>query len=152
MPIPTTFTVGAKVTAASAAARYTANASGAGTQWATKYLMPKVNPFTAAADAADTCVANFNAAGATSIRAGLARVNQQAVASLVSSQGPALYNAGIVNKGSSKYASSASGLIPALQQAAANLSPRGSFAQNLARATAMATAAKAMKGMYKAGS
>jgi len=152
MAIPTTFQVGAKVTAASASARYTANASGAGTQWATKYLMPKVDPFQAAADAADTCVTNFNAVGAAGIRAGLGRVNKAAVATLVSTQGPALYNAGIVNKGSAKYASAAAGLIPALQQAAANLPPRGTFQQNLARATAMATAAKNMKGQYKAGS
>src|SRR5271154_3751136 len=103
MAIPTTFQVGAKVTAASASARYAANASGAGTQWATKYLMPKVDPFTAASDAADTTVANFNAAGAAGIRAGLARVNRNAVAALVSTQGPALYNAGITNKGVPKY-------------------------------------------------
>ena len=149
MPIPTTFQVGAKVTGASAAARYATNAAGAGTQWATKYLMPKANPFTAASDAADTCVTNFNAVGAAGIRAGLARVNQAQVAQLVSTQGPALYNSGITNKGVPKYTAVANNLIPALQQAAANLPPRGTFQQNLARANAMATAAKNMKGLYK---
>lgn len=149
MAIPTTFQVGAKVTGASAAARYATNAGGAGTQWATKYLMPKVNPFDAAAAAADICVTNFNAVGAAGIRAGLGRVNQNLVAQLVSTQGPQLYNAGITNKGVPKYTAVAPGLIQALQQAAANLPARGSFQQNLARATAMATAAKAMKGQFK---
>ena len=148
--IPTSFQIGAKVTANTAAANYTTGASGKGAKWATNYLQSKVNPFTAASDAADTCVANFNTAGATAIRAGLARVNQQQVATLVSTQGPTLYSAGITNKGTPKYKVAAQGLIPALQNAAANLPPRGTLAQNIARSAAMIQAAKAMKGLYKA--
>jgi len=147
--LPTSFQIGAKVTAASAAAKYTSRASAAGQYWAQGYLTSKVNPFDAASAAADTCVANFNAAGATAIRAGLARVNQANVAKLVSTQGPTLYNQGIANKGSVNYASSAQGLIPALQQAAANLPARGSEAQNEQRAIAMMRAAKALKGQYR---
>jgi hypothetical protein len=150
MAIPTTFQIGAKVSPASAAARYSQNASAAGTQWATKYLMSKVNPFQAASDAAPRTVANFVAAGATAIQQGLSRVDQNAVATLVSTQGPTLYNQGIANKGTPKYAKAAQGLIPALQQAAANLPPRGDINQNLARANAMAIAAHAMRGLYRA--
>jgi hypothetical protein len=147
--IPTSFQIGAKVTPQAAAANYTSGASGKGAKWATNYLQSKVNPFTAASDAAPTCVANFNAAGAAAIQAGLARVNQAAVAKLVSTQGPTLYTQGITNKGTPKYAIAAQGLIPALQNAAANLPPRGSLQQNIARSAAMITAAKAMKGLYK---
>jgi hypothetical protein len=150
MAIPTSFQIGAKVTPDSAAARYATNASAAGTQWATKYLMSKVNPFDAANAAADRCVQNFVAAGAAAIRAGLGRVNQQAVATLVSTQGATLYNQGITNKGVPKYKIAAAGLIPALQQAAANLPPRGDINANLARANAMAIAAHNMRGQYRA--
>jgi hypothetical protein len=147
--LPTSFQIGSKVTAASAAAKYTQRASAAGQYWAAGYLTSKVDPFAAASDAADTCVANFNAAGASAIRAGLARVNKANVAKLVSTVGPTLYNQGIQNKGSVNYASSASGLIPALQQAAANLPPRGNEQQNEQRAVAMMRAAKALRGQFR---
>jgi len=147
--IPTTFQIGAKVTAASAAAKYTSRASNAGQYWATGFLTSKKDPFEAASAAADTCVANFVAAGAASIRAGLARVNKPNVAKLVSTVGPTLYNQGIANKGSVNYASSAAGLIPALQQAAANLPPRGSESQNEQRAISMMRAAKALRGQFR---
>lgn len=150
MPIPTSFQIGAKVTADSAAARYAANAAAAGTQWATKYLMSKVDPFDAANAAADRCVANFVAAGAPAIRAGLGRVNKAAVATLVSTQGPTLYNQGISNKGTPKYKLAAAGLIPALQQIAANLPPRGDLEANIARAAAMARGARQIRGQFRA--
>jgi hypothetical protein len=150
--IPTAFQIGAAVTPAQAAANYKAKASSAGTWWATKYLMAKTDPFNAAAAAADTWLANINNAGTAGFKAGLARVNRAAVANLVSTQGASLYNAGITNKGATKYAAAAQGLIPALQQIAANLPPRGTLQQNLARATQQATQAAALRSKFRAGS
>lgn len=150
--IPTTFQIGAKKTAAQAAANYTSGAAGKGAKWATGYLMSKVNPFQAAAAAAQTWLNNINTAGTASFVAGLNAVNQARVATLVSTQGPTLYSQGITNKGSPNYATAAVGLIPAIQSAAANLPPRGSAAQNDARMAAMVAALRAMKGQFKARS
>ncbi|HEY2675463.1 MAG TPA: hypothetical protein VGI65_00740 [Steroidobacteraceae bacterium] len=148
--IPTSFQIGQKTTAAAAAAKYTARASGAGTYWATGYLTSKVNPFQAAAAAANYWLQRVNEAGTAMYTAGLNAVDQVAVARLVSTQGPTLYNQGITNKGSPNYAKSSTGLIPALQNAAAALPPRGTLQQNIARATAMMNAAAAMRGLYRA--
>lgn len=150
--IPTGFQIGAAVTPAQAAANYKAKASAAGTWWATKYLMAKTDPFNAAAAAADYWLAKINESGTAGFKAGLSRVNRTAVATLVSSQGPALYNAGITNKGATKYAAAATGLIPALQNIAANLPPRGNLDQNIARSAAMQRGAAALRGRYRAGS
>jgi len=150
--IPSGFQIGQAVTPAQAAANYKAKASAAGSWWATKYLMAKTDPFNAAAAAADTWLANINNAGTAGFKAGLSRVNRTAVAQLVSTQGPSLYNAGITNKGATKYASAAAGLIPALQNIAANLPPRGNLDQNIARAAAQARGAAALRGKYRAGS
>jgi len=147
--IPTQFQIGAAVTPAMAAANYLKNASGAGTWWATKYLMSKVDPFAAASAAAQTWLDKINQAGVAGFQAGLARVNKANVAKLVSTQGPTLYNQGITNKGAINYASSAQGLIPALQQAAANLPPRGTDAQNDQRMLAMVAAARNLKYTYR---
>ncbi len=149
MAIPTSFQIGAKVTPATAAANYTAGASAKGTKWATNYLQSKVNPFDAASAASGTWLQNINTAGEASFKAGLARVNQQNVATLVSTQGPTLYSQGITNKGTPKYTTAAQQLIPALQNAAANLPPRGTLAQNIARSAAMIQAAAAMRGKYR---
>ncbi|MGH7745789.1 MAG: hypothetical protein ACREQ5_13550 [Candidatus Dormibacteria bacterium] len=147
--MPTSFQIGAKVSPATAAANYKSGASAKGTKWATNYLMAKVDPFAAAAAAANTWLANLNAAGTAAFSAGLSRVDKGAVATLVSTQGPTLYAQGITNKGAPKYAKAAAGLIPALQQAAANLPARGSLEQNIARSNAMVRAAAAMRGQYR---
>lgn len=147
--IPTSFQIGAKVTPAQATANYTKNAGSAGTWWATKYLMSKTDPFAAASAAGSTWLANINAAGVAGFQAGLARVNKANVAKLVSTTGPTLYNQGIANKGSLNYATSAAGLIPALQQAAANLPPRGTAADNDQRMLAMVAAARNLKYTYR---
>lgn len=147
--IPTTFQIGGKVTPQQAASNYTKNASAAGTWWATKYLMSKVDPFTAASDAASTWLANINQAGTAGFQAGLARVNRANVAKLVSTSGPTLYAQGITNKGSTNYATAATGLIPAIQNATANLPPRGTASQNDARQAAMTAALRAMKYTYR---
>lgn len=147
--IPTQFQIGAKVSASTAASNYKTNASQKGQWWATKYLMAKRNPFQAASDSAQTWLANVNNAGTQAYQAGLARVDQGAVAQLVATQGPTLYAQGINNKGATKYAKAATGLIPALQQAAANLPPRGSLSQNIARSTQMIQAAAAMRGLHR---
>jgi hypothetical protein len=147
--IPTTFQIGAPVTPAMAAAKYKTNAGSAGTVWATKYLMSKVDPFNAASDAADTWLANIQQAGTAGFKAGLARVNRARVATLVSTSGPQLYSQGINNKGAANYAAAAVGLIPALQQAAANLPARGSDQANDQRMLAMVAAARAMKYTYR---
>jgi hypothetical protein len=149
--IPTNFNIGAKVTPQTAAANYVAGAASKGTKWATNYLQSKVDPFNAAALAADYMIARINEVGAAGVRAGLARVNRAQVAKLVSTQGPTLYASGINNKGAPNYAAAAQGLIPALQQIAANLPPRGTLEQNLARAVAQARAAAALRGQYRAG-
>ena len=147
--IPTQFQIGASVTPAMAAANYTKNASAAGTWWATKYLMSKVDPFAAASAAAQTWLDKINQAGVAGFQAGLARVNKANVAKLVSTQGPTLYAQGITNKGVANYTTSAQGLIPALQQAAANLPPRGTDAQNDQRMLAMVAAARNLKYTYR---
>lgn len=147
--IPTTFQIGAPVSPAMAAANYKSAASGAGVKWATKYLMSKVDPFNAASAAAQTWLDKINQAGVAGFQAGLGRVNRARVATLVSTQGPTLYAAGINNKGAVNYATSAVGLIPALQQAAANLPPRGTDTQNDQRMLAMVAAARALKYTYR---
>jgi len=148
--VPTSFQIGQKTTAASAASKYTQRASGAGVYWAQGYLTAKVNPFQAAAQAAGYWLQRVNEAGTAAFTAGLNAVDQNAVAALVSTQGATLYNQGITNKGAKNYAKAASGLVPALQQAAAALPPRGNLQQNIQRATAMMQAAAAMRGQYRA--
>lgn len=148
--IPSQFQIGAPVSPAMAAANYKTAAGSAGTKWATKYLMSKVDPFNAASAAADTWLSNIQQAGVAGFQAGLARVNRQRVATLVSTTGATLYNTGITNKGAANYAAAAVGLIPALQQAAANLPPRGSAAQNDQRMLAMVAAARQLKYTYRA--
>jgi hypothetical protein len=147
--IPSNYQVGQKVTPAQAAANYQSGASTKGQKWATNTLRPKVDPFDAAAAAADTCVANFNTVGAAGIRAGLARVNRQQIATLISTQGPTLYSQGIANKGAPRYAASAQGLIPALQQIASNLPPRGTSAQNDQRMLQQVAGARALRGQFR---
>lgn len=150
--IPTTFQIGAKVTPQTAAANYVTGAQSKGAKWATNYLQSKVNPFQAAAAAANTWLANLNAAGTPAFIAGLNAVNQAQVAKLVSTQGPTLYSSGITNKGAPNYATAAVGLIPAIQSIAANLPPRGTASQNDARQAAMVAGLRAIKGQYKARS
>jgi len=147
--VPTSFGIGQKVTPAQAAANYTAGASAKGTKWATNYLHSKVDPFEAAAAASATWLANINQAGEAMFKAGLGRVNKAQVATWVSQHGAAQYAAGIANKGTPRYAATAAGLIPAIQQAAANLPPRGSAAQNDARMNAMVAALRNMKGQFR---
>jgi hypothetical protein len=149
MAVPTSFQIGTKVTAAEAAANYLANASGRGSWWAERYLKAKTDPFASAAGSADHWLAMVNQAGTVAFAAGLNRVDKAAVAKLVSTSGPSLYAAGITGKGAPKFAKAASGLIPALQQAAANLAPRGSLDQNIARSVAMQRAAAAMRGQHR---
>jgi len=149
MAIPTTFQIGQKVSPQQAAANYVAGASAKGTKWATNYLMAKRDPFAAASAAADVWLANLNNAGTAAFQAGLARVNPQQVATLVSTQGPTLYQQGITNKGAPKYANAAQQVIPALQQIAANLPPRGNLQQNLQRAVQQATEAARLRGKFR---
>jgi hypothetical protein len=148
--IPSGFQIGTKTTAAAAAAKYVARASGAGTYWATGYLTSKVNPFTAAAAAAAYWLQRVQQAGIPAYTAGLQAVDQAAVARLVSTQGPTLYNQGITNKGAPNYTKASAGLIPALQSAASALPPRGNLQQNINRAVAMMNAAAAMRGQFRA--
>ncbi len=148
--IPTSFQIGTRVTPQQAAANYVANASGKGTWWATRYLSAKVDPFAAAAAAAPRWLQRINEVGTAGYTKGLNAVDKVAVAKLVSTQGPSLYAQGITNKGGPNYTKSSSGLIPALQAAAAALPPRGTLDQNIARSAAMQRAAAAMRGQYRA--
>src|SRR5215831_15737893 len=128
--IPTAFSIGTKVTPATAAANYQAGAATKGAKWATNYLHSKRDPFQAAHDAAPTWLANINHVGVAGFQAGMNRVNKGQVAAFVSQHGPAVYTAGIANKGHVRYAAAATSLIPAIQQAAHNLPPRGGDAEN----------------------
>lgn len=148
--IPTTFQIGAKVSPATAASNYQQSATSKGTKWATRYLSSKVDPFEAASAAGPTWLANLNHVGVAGYQAGLARVNRQRVAQLVSTSGPQLYNQGIQLKGAANYAAAATNLIPAIHQAAANLPPRGSDAANEQRMIDMRRALKSMRGLYRA--
>ena len=112
--------------------------------------MSKTDPFTAAANASGRWLARINEVGETGFKAGLGRVDRNAVGAMVSSKGAGLYNAGIANKGAAKYAKVADQLIPALQSIAANLPPRGTLEDNIARAAAMARGAAALRGQYRA--
>jgi hypothetical protein len=147
--IPNAFAIGTKVTPATAAANYTAGAAAKGPKWATNYLHSKKDPFDAASAAAATWLANINQAGTASFTAGLGRVNRQQIATWVNQHGSAQYSAGITNKGTPRYAASAVGLIPAIQQAAANLPPRGTDADNENRMVMMRRALKAMRGQFR---
>lgn len=148
--VPNAFSIGTKVTPATAAANYQSGAATKGTKWATNYLHSKKDPFEAAHAAAATWLANINHVGTAGFQAGLARVNRQQVASWVSQHGAATYTAGIANKGHGRYAAAAASLIPAIQQAAANLPPRGGDAENEQRMILMRRAMKAMRGQHRA--
>jgi len=148
--VPNAFAFGHKVTPATAAANYTAGAAAKGTKWATNFLHAKRDPFEAASAAAPTWLANINHVGTAGYQAGLARVNRPQIAAWVSQHGAAAYTAGISNKGTPRYAAAAAALIPAIQQAAANLPPRGSDAQNEERMILMRRAMKAMRGQHRA--
>jgi hypothetical protein len=148
--VPTSFQIGAKVSPATAAANYTSGASAKGTKWATNYLHAKRDPFQAASEAASTWLANVNTAGTKGFQAGLARVNRTQIATWVSQHGSSQYASGIANKGTPRYAAAAAELIPAIQQAAANLPPRGTVAQNQERMIAMNNMLRAMRGQYRA--
>jgi len=150
MPIPTTFQVGQGVTPQAAADNYASGAGAKGTKWATKYLMPSVDPFEAASVAADRMIQRINEVGAAGVRAGLARVNRQEVATLVSTQGASLYQSGIANKGVPKYKRAAQTLIPAIQQVRANLPPKGDDAAQEQRMIQMRRGLKALRGLHRA--
>lgn len=147
--LPTTFQFGTKSTPAQAAAKYTAKATAAGQYWALGYLTAKTDPFTAASNQANYWLQRLNEVGVTGFQAGLARVNRAQVATLVSTTGPTLYNTGITNKGVPRYTAAITNLLPAMQQAAANLPPRGTDAQNDQRNLAMSAALRAMRGQYR---
>lgn len=150
MAIPTSFQIGAKVSPQTAVDNYASGAAGKGTKWATGYLMPKRDPFVAAAEAADRMIQRINEVGAAGVRAGLARVVPGEVAVLVSTQGPSLYTNGITNKGVPKLKRIAPQLYPAIQQAAANLPPKGDDAAQEQRMILMRRAMKAMRGQFRA--
>lgn len=147
--LPTQFQFGTRSTPALAAQKYQQKASAAGQYWALGYLTAKVNPFQAAAAQANYWLQRLNAVGVAGFQAGLGRVNLNQVAALVSSQGPTLYTQGINNKGVPRYTASIQNLLPAMQQAAANLPPRGTLAQNITRATDMINALVAMRNLYR---
>ncbi|HKD78806.1 MAG TPA: hypothetical protein VKH81_03885 [Candidatus Angelobacter sp.] len=148
--IPNAFSIGTKVTPATAAANYQSGAATKGAKWATNYLHSKRDPFQAAHDAAATWLANINQSGTAGYQAGLNRVNKAQVAQFVSQHGPAVYAAGIANKGAVRYQAAAASLIPAIQQAAHNLPPRGNDSQNEERMILMRRAMKAMRGQHRA--
>jgi hypothetical protein len=148
--VPGAFQIGAKTTPAQAAANYTSGAAAKGTKWATNYLHSKVDPFEAAAAAAQTWLSNVNKAGTAGFQAGLSRVNRAQIAAWVQQHGASQYTSGISNKGTPRYAAAAASLIPAIQQAAAALPPRGTDQDNVNRMIQMVQQLKAMRGQYRA--
>ena len=143
------FQVGQQVTAADAAARYTAAAPTAGAQWAKKTLMPRANPIDAAKAASSRWLANINQAGEAGYVAGLNRVDQTAMANTIQNQGPGLYNAGVTAK-AYKYTAAMNKVMPAIRSAQASLPARGDVEANIARSAAFARAMHATKGQNRA--
>lgn len=143
------FQVGALTTAADASARYIAAAPTAGAQWAKKTLMPRVNPIDAAMAASGRWLANINAAGEAGFKAGLQRVDQNAMANTIATQGPALYNAGVTSK-AYKYTAAMTKVLPAIRSVVASLPAKGDIEANIARAAAFQRGMHATKGQNRA--
>jgi|SRR5579862_7016024 len=143
------FQVGAQTTAQDAATRYTAAAASAGAQWSKKTLMPRVNPIDAAKAASARWLGNINAAGEAGYVAGLNRVDQNAMANTIATQGPALYNAGVTAK-AYKYAAAMTKVLPVIRQVVSGLPARGDIEANIARAGAFQRAMHATKGQNRA--
>jgi len=143
------FQVGQLTTAADAVARYKAAAPSAGAQWAKKTLMPRANPIDAAIAASGRWLSNINAAGETAFKAGLQRVDQNAMANTIATQGPALYNAGVTAK-AYKFDIAMQKLLPIIRNVQASLPPRGDVEANIARSAAMNRGLHAAKGQARA--
>lgn len=143
------FQVGALTTAADASARYIAAAPTAGAQWAKKTLMPKVNPIDAAKAASGRWLQAINTAGEAGFKAGLDRVDQNAMANTIATQGPALYNAGVTSK-AYKYTAAMNKVLPVIRSVVASLPARGDIEANIARAAAFQRGMHATRGQNRA--
>lgn len=143
------FQVGAVTTAADASARYIAAAPTAGAQWAKKTLMPRVNPIDAAIAAAPRWLQAINNAGTAGFTAGLQRVDQNAMANTIATQGPALYNAGVTSK-AYKYTAAMNKVLPVIRQVVAALPAKGDIEANIARSAAFQRNMAATKGQNRA--
>jgi hypothetical protein len=144
------FNPGARVTPQTATANWVSGSTAKAAKWVTNTLAPK-RLFTDAAIAnASEWLAKLNQVGTAGYVAGMTRAagNLNQIATNIQTNGAALYSAGITNK-QYKTAAAFNGLIPAIQQIAANLPPRGNLQQNLARMQQQATQAAALRGQFR---
>ena len=144
------FQPGTPVTAAEATANWVSGSTAKAQKWVTNTLRPRVLFTTAAIANAGEWLARIQQVGTAGYIAGMNRANQNLnqIANNIQTNGAAAYSAGITNK-QYKYAAAAQGLIPAIQQIAANLPPRGTKQQNIARATAFMNQMAALAGQYR---
>lgn len=144
------FNPGARVTPATATANWVSGSTAKAAKWVTNTLAPK-RLFTDAAIAnAPEWLAKINQVGTAGYIAGMNRAagNLTQIANNIQTNGAALYSAGITNK-QYKTATAFNGLIPAIQQIAAGLPPRGNLQQNMARMTQQVTQAAALRGQFR---
>lgn len=144
------FNPGAKVTAATATANWVSGSTAKAQKWVTNTLAPKVLFTTAAINNASEWLAKIQQVGTAGYIAGMNRANQNLnqIAINIQNNGAASYTAGVTNK-QYKTAAAFAGLIPAIQQIAANLPPRGNLQQNLTRMTQQATQTAQLRGEYR---
>jgi hypothetical protein len=144
------FNPGAKVSPAQATANWVSGSTAKAAKWVTNTLNPR-RLFTDAAIANSAeWLAKLIQVGTAGYEAGMRRAagNLTQIATNIQTNGAALYSQGITNK-QYKTAAAFAGLIPAIQQIAAGLPPRGNLQQNLARMTQQATQAAALRGQFR---
>lgn len=144
------FQPGTPTTAAEAAANWVSGASAKAQKWVTNTLRPRVLFTDAAIANAPEWLARVQQAGVAGYTAGMQRAakNLSQIANNIQTNGAASYSAGITAK-SYKYANAAVGLIPAIQQIANSLPPRGTKQQNIARATQFMNQMAALSGQFR---
>lgn len=144
------FNPGVKVTPATATANWVSGSTAKAQKWVTNTLAPKVLFTTAAIANAPEWLAKIQQVGTAGYIAGMTRAanNLTQIATNITNNGAASYTAGVTNK-QYKTAAAFAGLIPAIQQIAAGLPPRGNLQQNLSRMTQQATQTAALRGQFR---
>jgi hypothetical protein len=144
------FNPGAKVTATAATANWVSGSTAKAQKWVTNTLAPKVLFTTAAIANAGEWLAKIQQVGTAGYIAGMTRANGNLtqIANNIQTNGAAAYSSGVTNK-QYKTAAAFNGLIPAIQQIAAGLPPRGNLQQNLTRMTQQATQTAALRGQFR---
>jgi hypothetical protein len=144
------FQPGTPTTATEATTNWVAGSTAKAQKYVTNTLRPKVLFTTAAIAQAPEWLAQINQVGTAGYIAGMNRANANLnqIATNIQNNGAASYSQGVTSK-QYKYAAAATGLIPAIQQIAANLPPRGTTQQNIQRSVQFATQMAALRGQYR---